>query len=73
MVSFHAPSQKLAVGSPTGILVLYDLKTARRWQVHLLIQLMLDSCSSNFFEIFRKLKVVKPKSQPWRFRMMDAH
>ncbi|KNC84960.1 hypothetical protein SARC_02851 [Sphaeroforma arctica JP610] len=32
MVSFHAPSQKLAVGSSSGLVVLYDLKTARRWQ-----------------------------------------
>eukprot|EP01134_Creolimax_fragrantissima_P008500 CFRG8500T1 len=32
MVGFHAPSQKLAVGSSTGLIVLYDLKTARRWQ-----------------------------------------
>eukprot|EP00124_Ichthyophonus_hoferi_P001064 Ihof_evm4s49 gene=Ihof_evmTU4s49 len=32
MVSFHAPSQKLAVGSSVGLIVLYDLKTARRCQ-----------------------------------------
>ena len=33
MVGFHAQSQKLAVGTSTGLIILYDLKTARRWQV----------------------------------------
>jgi WD40 repeat protein len=33
MVSFHHDSQRLAVGSPDNVIVIYDLKTASRWHV----------------------------------------
>jgi len=33
MVSFHHDSQRLAVGSPDHVIVIYDLKTATRWHV----------------------------------------
>lgn len=33
MVSFHQPTQRLAVGTVKGALLIYDLKTATRWHV----------------------------------------
>ncbi|KAF8821384.1 WD domain, G-beta repeat-containing protein [Cardiosporidium cionae] len=33
MVAFHANSQRLAVGGPSTIIVLYDLRTATMWRI----------------------------------------
>jgi hypothetical protein len=33
MVSFHQERQKLAVGSPDGIVIIYDMRTASKWQL----------------------------------------
>lgn len=33
MVSFHKESQRLAVGTTKGVIIIYDLKTATRWHI----------------------------------------
>jgi hypothetical protein len=33
MVSFQQTSQRLAVGTPKAVILIYDLKTAARWHV----------------------------------------
>ena len=44
-ISFHGNSQRLAVGTPDGCVIIYDLKTATRWQV-------LEVQKKNFFITF---------------------
>merc|ERR1719162_404103 len=33
MVAFHQPSQKFAVGTGEGIVIVYDLRTATKWRI----------------------------------------
>merc|ERR1712194_275545 len=33
MVAFHQPSQKFAVGTGDGLVVVYDLRTATKWRI----------------------------------------
>lgn len=33
MVSFHQRQQKLAVGSIDGMVIIYDMRTASKWQL----------------------------------------
>merc|ERR1712032_829056 len=33
MVAFHQPSQKFAVGTNDGLVIVYDLRTATKWRI----------------------------------------
>ena len=33
MVAFHQPSQRLAVGTVAGVIIIYDLRTATKWRI----------------------------------------